>query len=287
MLKNIDRTGALRRALPFADRIGAVFRDASFAFRIAEHKRVQRSDLQPETSSEEHSETSATGGTDHVSPALRSLSRIALELREALRDLRHSGTMTEATGPRERPTSYEPTKHLRYHPPLLRAPARQHMDDAELALARVRTSIRALRHSRSHEGNWVIVLTPERGDGPVPPSWISELNCQHFTVFDVDMMNDLVISAGSSIVCIVLDGRLEHRALAELAIHEAKQRYPAIRAVLLDPDHRSGDDAPASDAPFDVRLGLTPTRARLKWAIVAGREVPGGGRRATTLSAPS
>ncbi|SOC21793.1 hypothetical protein SAMN05877831_1257 [Rhodobacter maris] len=121
----------------------------------------------------------------------------------------------------------------------------------------------------------MIVLTPETGDDPVPPEWISELNCLHFTVFDVEMLNDLVISAGSSVACIVLDGRLENRALAELSIQEAKQRYPAIRAVLLDAEPHVGDDTPSPDAPFDVRLRLPPTRARLKWAIVAGGEASG------------
>lgn len=276
MLKNIDRTGAPGRALPIADRIGAVIRGAGFSLRIVQRKRVQRGDAKTDehsgTRAEKHSEVGAPRGKDHINPAWHSLSRIASGLRAVLTDLRRSSTTTEATAPLQRPSSLDPARRPRPHPSSLQAQARQRMDNAELALARVRASVCALRHKRAHEGNWVVVLTPEIGDGPVPSAWISELNCQHFTVFDVEMLNDLVISAGSSIACIVLDGRLENRSMAELAIGEAKQRYPSIRAVLLDAGSRTGDDA-AFQAPFDVRLGLPPTRARLRWAIVAGSVV--------------
>lgn len=278
MLKNIDRTGAPRPPRPLADLIGAAFHGTGLLIRIPERKRMQFGDVQPdvppETFAEEHSRTSATHGKYLARSALSNLWRIASGLRAALTDLRSSETTTKASAPSEHPSSPDPTRPPRPYLPPFRAPAQQKMDDTELALALISESIRALRHSRTHERNWVIVLTPEIGDGPVPTSWISELNCQHFTVFDVDMLNDLVISAGSSIACIVLDGRFENRALAKLAIHEAKQRYPAIRAVLLDTEPRVGDDAPAhNDAPFDCRLGQNPTRALLKWAIVAGREV--------------
>lgn len=270
LIKNFDTAGAFRRALPSADRIGATFRGAGFSLRISAHKRLKRDDAQPcvppETRAEEHAELYHTP-QEPPEHGLRSLLRIASILREALADLRVPGITMEAPAPQTRQTRPDPLLFLN--------PARPRMDASELALAQIRASIRVLRQDRSRTGNWVIVLTPEIGDGPVPPVWISELNCQHFTVFEVEMLNDLVISAGSSIACIVLDGRLENRALAESAIQEAKQRYPAIRAVLLDAEPHIGDGAPSPDSPFDVRLGLRPTRARLKWAIVAGGEASG------------
>lgn len=127
MLKNIDRTGAPGRALPIADRIGAVIRGAGFSLRIVQRKRVQRGDAKtdehPGTRAEKHPEVGAPRGKDHINPAWHSLSRIASGLRAVLTDLRRSSTTTEATAPLQRPSSLDPARRPRPHPSPLQAQA--------------------------------------------------------------------------------------------------------------------------------------------------------------------
>ncbi|SOB89444.1 hypothetical protein SAMN05877809_1018 [Rhodobacter sp. JA431] len=87
------------------------------------------------------------------------------------------------------------------------------------------------------------------------------------------MLNDLVACAGPSVACIILDGRFEARSLAELAIIDAKQSYPEIRSVLLESPLGEERKTDKVTWPFDARLYGPVSRARLKWAIVAGTVV--------------
>ena len=285
MREEFDMTDAYKRSLPPSDRVGVSFRGMGFSIRRASLTASRLREKGPRTDRREEQDSrpkraclEANSPTDdnRLRRGLSNLRRIASVLRQVLADQSTPGVpLPPAHTPRQRSALPLPaaTSPARPQVPRCRPPTRSQMAPSELALERVRASIRALRSSRDHAGNWVIVLTPEMGDGPVPPDWVSELNCLRFTVFDVGMLNDLVISAGSSIACIMLDGRHHDRALAEQAILEAKRRHPPIRSVLLDTVSRCREDIAACDGPFDVRLGLPLTQARLKWAIVAGEVV--------------
>lgn len=281
MRENSDITDAFDRILPPSDQIGALFRGAGFLIRSAalsrkrndeERKEPDRLEDQPQPARPTRVVASALTGDMRSFLGLRRLLRITSALRMALADLRAAGhgLPPPPAALAQRPQTALPLSAQRssesLHVPMFSPPPRLPMVPSELSPVRARASISALRSSQSRARSWLIVLTSEMGDGPVPPAWLRELNCPHFVVFEVEMLNDLVISAGSSVACILLDGRHQNRALAELAIFDAKRRYPAIRSVLLE----TSSGAPEQNPPFDVRLRLPLSRARLKWAIVAG-----------------